>query len=82
MTRHGLPVLRARDVEEAVVEPFLDAAVEDSHELLTDGRLRAAQTGEESGLQLGRQLTTAQCVVPAATGGDAQVRVALQLGGP
>ena len=69
MTRHRLPVLRARDVEEAVVEPLLDAAVEDSHELLAYGRLRAAQTGEEGRLQLGRQLTTAQGVVPAATGG-------------
>ena len=63
---HGLPVLRARDVEETIEEPLLDAAVEDLHELLPHVRLTAAQTRQEGRLQLRRQLTAAQRLVPTS----------------
>ncbi len=62
---HGLPVLRARDVEQAVVDAALHALVEHLDELVADVRLVAAQAAQERRLQLRGQFTAAQSLVPA-----------------
>ena len=61
---HGLPVLWAHNVEQTVVDALLYAAVKHVNKLLADPRLLAAQSCQEGGLQLRRQLTATQGLVP------------------
>ena len=55
---HGLPVLRAADVEQPLVDAPLHGGVEHLEELGSDQRLSAAEPREEGGLQLGRDVTS------------------------
>ena len=57
MSRHGLPVLRAGDVEKSVKQPLFDAGIKHVHEFLPDVWLGAAQTCQKGWLQLGGELT-------------------------
>ena len=47
---HGLPVLGTHNVQEAVVDALLDAAVKHVHKLLADLWLLTAQARQEGGL--------------------------------
>jgi len=49
---HGLPVLRADDVQQTIVEPPANACVKHFHELLSNVWLRATESTEERRLQL------------------------------
>lgn len=55
---HGLPVLRAADVEEPLVDAPLHGGVEHLEELGSDERLGAAKPRQEGRFQLGCDVTS------------------------
>lgn len=62
---HRLPVLRAGDIQQALVDPALHGVVKDLKELGPDEWLSTTESREEGRLKLGRQLTAREILVPA-----------------
>ena len=68
MAPHGLPVLGAGHVKQALVDPAFHGVVKHLEELCPDERLGTPQPREEGGLELRRQLTATQGLIPAMEG--------------
>jgi len=66
---HGLPVLRAADVEQPLVHAPLHGGVEHLEELRSDERLSAAEPRQEGRLQLGRDVAARKALVPKGCDG-------------
>ena len=64
MAAHGLPVLGAADVEQPLVDAPLHGRVEHLEELGPDEGLGAAQARQEGRLQLRRDVTSREALVP------------------
>lgn len=64
MAAHRLPVLRAADVQEPLVNPPLHWAIKHLKELSPDQWLSAAEPREEGWLQLGCDVTSREALIP------------------
>lgn len=64
VTAHGLPVLRAADIKEPLVDAPLHGGIKHLKELRSDQRLSTAQTRQEGWLQLRCDITSRQTLIP------------------